>query len=697
MSVAIPIPLLQNLPDVNVTPAVGVDSCVLRWDNATGKFVMSSGFVVSSSGYIGIGVAAPYEDSDSVGVINIVAASAKVLDLRIDNTKSDSALAGAFVSLHARETGGDPAVGFGIDDVNGASIGHSWHMGVDNSNDDCFTIDQGAIGGNPRLTILRAGNVGFGTAAPLSKVDIIDSNANTTFSASYSQMRLVNTDQTANNYAGFLFGDNAASGFDGGFALQWTSHSAGAEATDFVWYGRSAGAFAERMRLNSSGYLGVGTINPLYPLDVMKADAVTAAQHHVLRISNAGATAGIVLGWIGTGTDVLGCVIRSTGTQPIMLGTTGTPSAITILNAGNVGIGTSAPSAKFDITSPLASDTAGVNQLFRIGYDTNASFGFRVSSADGADRLFLDSKNSTWSTLMAFDRTTGFVGIGAPLPATTLHVAGAATITGGIRPAADGTTALQLQNVAGTSVLNVDTTNQRVGIGTTAPEALLHVGSTVPTIRYTQISTAGVLTTRYDDEYVTTPLVLENKNNATNTNGVDVLVQFAFTGDTTARTGGRLRIAKEREWTSSGSTRDSYFALFLSENGVPAEKLRISSAGNVGINTTAPATALHVAGAATITGGIRPAADSTTALQLQNVAGTSVLNVDTTNSRVGIGTTTPATRLDIDAGALTMAEMTAPTGVANKAMLYTKDSGGGKTQLCCKLGDDVEIVLATQA
>ena len=39
----------------------------------------------------------------------------------------------------------------------------------------------------------------------------------------------------------------------------------------------------------------------------------------------------------------------------------------------------------------------------------------------------------------------------------------------------DGTTALQLQNVAGASVLNVDTTNARVGIGTTSPATALHV------------------------------------------------------------------------------------------------------------------------------------------------------------------------------------------------------------------------------
>ena len=45
-----------------------------------------------------------------------------------------------------------------------------------------------------------------------------------------------------------------------------------------------------------------------------------------------------------------------------------------------------------------------------------------------------------------------------------------------LRPTTNATTAIQLQNAAGTSVLNVDTTNGRVGIGTTTPGALLHVG-----------------------------------------------------------------------------------------------------------------------------------------------------------------------------------------------------------------------------
>jgi lysophospholipase L1-like esterase len=46
---------------------------------------------------------------------------------------------------------------------------------------------------------------------------------------------------------------------------------------------------------------------------------------------------------------------------------------------------------------------------------------------------------------------------------------------------------------------------------------------------------------------------------------------------------------------------------------------------------------------------------------------------------------------------LVLPEASAPTGVGNQAYVYCKDNGSGKTQLCCKLGDNTEIVLATQA
>lgn len=58
---------------------------------------------------------------------------------------------------------------------------------------------------------------------------------------------------------------------------------------------------------------------------------------------------------------------------------------------------------------------------------------------------------------------------------------------------------------------------------------------------------------------------------------------------------------------------------------------------------------------------------------------------------------TSTTLTALPGGALRLTEMAAPTGSANNATIYTRDSGAGKTLLCCKLGDDVEIVIATQA
>lgn len=64
----------------------------------------------------------------------------------------------------------------------------------------------------------------------------------------------------------------------------------------------------------------------------------------------------------------------------------------------------------------------------------------------------------------------------------------------------------------------------------------------------------------------------------------------------------------------------------------------------------------------------------------------------------GVGTYTPSTRLDIDAGALTFAEMTAPgAGAANTARIYAKDNGAGKTQLMVQFATGSEIQLAIEA
>jgi hypothetical protein len=80
-------------------------------------------------------------------------------------------------------------------------------------------------------------------------------------------------------------------------------------------------------------------------------------------------------------------------------------------------------------------------------------------------------------------------------------------------------------------------------------------------------------------------------------------------------------------------------------------KVTIDNSGNVGIGTTGPSEKLEVngniKGSALIVPVVKPASDSTSALQLQTSGGTNVLNVDTTNQRVGIGTASPGKKLEV--------------------------------------------------
>ncbi len=74
-------------------------------------------------------------------------------------------------------------------------------------------------------------------------------------------------------------------------------------------------------------------------------------------------------------------------------------------------------------------------------------------------------------------------------------------------------------------------------------------------------------------------------------------------------------------------------------------------------------------------GAIRPLTDSVTALQLTNAAGTTVvLNVDTTNNRVGVGgVIAPTARLHLPAGTATAS--TAPLKLTTGTVLTTPEAG----------------------
>lgn len=149
-------------------------------------------------------------------------------------------------------------------------------------------------------------------------------------------------------------------------------------------------------------------------------------------------------------------------------------------------------------------------------------------------------------------------------------------------------------------------------------------------------------------------------------------------------------------------------------NGTATGDLILATGGgNVGINTASPGTKLDVRGGSInldFTSGTQSINVGSLAVagksigtgykftedhaytDAYNAAGSAYLNYrinalnlilnDASGGKVGIVTASPASRLDIDTGALTMAEMTAPSApAANKCVIYAEDNGSGKTRL----------------
>jgi hypothetical protein len=106
-----------------------------------------------------------------------------------------------------------------------------------------------------------------------------------------------------------------------------------------------------------------------------------------------------------------------------------------------------------------------------------------------------------------------------------------------------------------------------------------------------------------------------NKNNAGNIVGGYFTNSQANTGAESVslafglnRSGGdfvrqikAITFGAEQQWTGTESTVDGYLSFSTVQNEAVSERMRITSGGNVGIGTTSPATKLHVVGSQTLT------------------------------------------------------------------------------------------------
>jgi hypothetical protein len=119
-------------------------------------------------------------------------------------------------------------------------------------------------------------------------------------------------------------------------------------------------------------------------------------------------------------------------------------------------------------------------------------------------------------------------------------------------------------------------TSTGLGIGTSSPAAKLHTSTT------TAGNSVGAL--------------LANPNQSGSADSVSINFGLGRTVDSFLFSTPAISFVKEQQWTSTGSTIDGALTFSTILNETSSEKMRITSAGNVGIGTNSPARKLDVYG-----------------------------------------------------------------------------------------------------
>jgi hypothetical protein len=439
----------------------------------------------------------------------------------------------------------------------------------------------------------------------------------------------------------------------------------------------------ERMRIDSSGRLGIGTNSPSFELDVEGNIGMSGNLYHN----------GDHNTYIGFTADTQ--TFRTGGTDRVTINNTG------------VGIGTTSPSSKLDLTgsgtTQIEFNNTGQSSTSYVGNDATGLF--VGTTTNHPIRI---STNNTEAIRID---TSQRVGIGTQSPLATLHVgSGSGSLNTSATlfiPAGDalmrtlklghGTSSATIStddsskpmkfHTGGNESVRIDTSG-RLGIGTIAPSVPLHITNSSARIRLQDSDGTNQFTTLTQDGGLFTIFARNNTNkgsilfSGTDTSGATEYARFDNSGRLgigTASPATKLEVAGNITLPSDGQIKfrgtNHYPRIFASSNN-----LLVNVDNGSGTNFTA--LTIDNGGTTTLKGGTADTSDHT--LIVRNSSNTSLFSIRN-DGRIDLGGSQifDISRNMSNIGTISSGAITSSAGVkiASDNALIGGGASGGDTQL----------------